>query len=253
MILLRAGTLWMFFPIFGQAAIPAMVRLSGAVTLSVALLPTVGASLPPWNLVHPPSSYEMIAFATREMLIGAGMALTARWIFSSVVASAHWIGMQMGFSAGSVIDPERGSTDSSWAELQQFSAIILFFGIGGHLFLIQAIADSYKFDFSDFAVRITDAKLGIQYWGEVGARFFAWMLRLSGPLVAVLLLLQAALGILSKFIPQINIWSVSIPITIGVGVIVFVLLSPLYGDALTTLFSVERETNYLWLKAMGAR
>ena len=72
-------------------------------------------------------------------------------------------------------------------------------------------------------------------------------------MVVVLLLLQAALGILSKFIPQINIWSVSIPVTIGVGIMLFIILSPIYADALGGLFNVEKESNYLWLKAMGAR
>ena len=132
------------------------------------------------------------------------------------------------------------------------ASVVLFFGVGGHLLLIQAMADSYRFDFSEFMAHITGPVAG-EFWIVTGSNFFKWMLRLSGPMVVVLLLLQAALGILSKFIPQINIWSVSIPVTIGVGIALFIILSPVYGDALTALFSAGRETHYLWLKAMVGR
>ncbi len=252
MISLRAGALWMFFPLFGNARIPTVVRLAGALTLSVSLLRTVGPTLPRWTPMAPPALGEIVSFVSTEFLLGAGMGLASRWMFAVVMSSAHWVGMQMGFSAGGVLDPEYQSSDTSWSEMQSLAAAVLFFGVGGHLFLIQAIADSYRFDFSHFMESITGAP-GAQFWTQIGTTFFAWMLRLSGPMVVVLLLLQAALGILSKFIPQINIWSVSIPLTIGVGVILFMLLSPLYGDALTSLFNATHETNRLWLQAMGAR
>ena len=106
MISLRAGSLWMFFPIFGNARIPHMVRLSGALTLSTALLPMAGPQLPKWSLTHAPALYDLVSFVAREFLLGAGMGLAARWIFSTVQASAHWVGMQMGFSAGGHLDPE---------------------------------------------------------------------------------------------------------------------------------------------------
>lgn len=252
MIAMRAGALWMFFPILGQAGIPTTVRIAGALTLSTALLRKVGPTLPVWSAAHPPELAELVGFVLKEFMIGAGMGFTARWIFASVMASAHWVGMQMGFSAGGIVDPEFHSSDTSWAELQNWAAIILFFGVGGHLLLIQAMADSYQFNFDLFWDNLL-GPTGAQFWIEIGSRFFVWMLRLSGPMVVVLLLLQAALGILSKFIPQINIWSVSIPVTIGVGIMLFIILSPIYADALGGLFNVEKESNYLWLKAMGAR
>lgn len=253
MVLMRVGALWSFFPIFGQNSIPRPVRMAGAVTLAVALLPTAVSHLPAWTLARPPLAGELVLFALREFAIGAGMGLAARWIFSVVMTAAHWAGMQMGFSAGGALDPEFQGSDTSWAEFHQWIGMIIFFGIGGHLFLIQALGDSYQFDMSQFGTRLMDPQAGGAFWIEVGSRFFSWMLRLAGPVVVVLLVIQAALGILSKFIPQINVWTVSIPVTIGAGVVVFALLSPMYGDALASLFNLSRETTYLWLKAVGVR
>jgi flagellar biosynthetic protein FliR len=253
LISLRAGALWMFFPVFGQATVPAPVRLAGALTLSVALLPLAGPHMPAWTLARPPETGVAVLFLIRELGIGMGMGLVSRWFFSSSMSAAHWVGQQMGFSMGGVIDPEFGSHDTSWAQFHQWISVMMFFAVGGHVFLIQAIADSYSIDFTFFFRNVANPEIGGRFWSEVGFGFFTWMLRLAGPLAAVLLLLQGALGILSRFVPQINVWTVSIPITIGAGVLVMVLLSPMYGDALGALFTVEREYAYIFMRAMGTR
>ena len=253
MVLMRVGALWMFFPIFSQGTIPAPVRLAGALTLSLALLPLAGPHLPPWTLQALPGNGEIASFVFREFVIGAGMGLSARWMFSAVVAAAQWVGTQMGFSSAGLFDPEFGQSDSSWADFHQWVAITLFLAIGGHWWLIQAIADSYQFDFANWFARLSELQRGSAYWAELGTSFFVWMLKLSAPLAVVLLLIQAALGILSKFIPQMNIWSVSLPITIAAGVFLFSVLSPMYGDALTQLFGSTREVSQTWIRFLGTR
>ncbi len=253
MIAVRVTTLWMFFPVFGNASIPATIRLAGAIALSVALKPLVGPHLPAWTIAHLPELGEATAFLFREFAFGAGLGLVSRWIFSACVASAYWISMQMGLAAGGMFNPETQTQENGWAEFHQWLAIMMFFSLGGHLLYIQALADSYTLDLSVFFTRLMDPAMGSMFWIEIGTRFFTWMLKLSGPLMVLLLLLQMALGVLSKFVPQINVWSVSMPITIGVGVLVFSLLSPLYGDALTSLLEANFQTNILWLKFAGGR
>ena len=253
LVSLRVGALWMFFPILGQKNVPMMVRLAGAITLSLALFPLAKTHLPPWTLVQLPEMGALVIFIAREIMIGAGMGLVARWTFSVAVSSAHWVGMQMGFSAGGIVNPEFETSESGWAEFHQWLATMVFLGVGGHWLLIQAMADSYKFDMSETFSRLGNTQIATEFWIEIGQRFFFWVLKLSGPMVVVLLLLQAALGVLSRFVPQINVWLVSIPLTIGIGVFVFTLLSPMYGDALQSVFNMGRESNYLWIKFLGAR
>lgn len=253
MIFLRAGSLWMFFPIFSQGGIPGNVRLFGGIAFSAALLPLAGPKLPTWSVVAPPDMATMAGFIAREFLVGAGMALAVRWIYASITGASHWVGTQMGFSAGGLLDPEFQASDTSWSEFNQWVATILFFSCGGHLFLIQALATSYSFDLSQFSQTFFDGSQHGAFWIEMGRAFFIWMLKLSGPMVVVLLILQAALGVLSKFVPQINVWSVSIPVTIGAGVLVFSILSPLYGDALGELFKYEIQAQTLWMRAIGGR
>jgi flagellar biosynthesis protein FliR len=253
MVSLRAGSLWLFFPVFSQPGIPGIVRITGAFAISVALIPVASPHLPAWSSAHLPGMAESFFFVLRELVIGAGMGLVSKWIFSSILAAAHWAGTQMGFSVGGLVDPEFQTDDSAWARFHQWVGIMLFLAVGGHFLLIEALAESYRHDLSNVLVRLGDPQAGLHFWAEIGGRFFTWMLKLAGPIAVVSLVLQAALGVLSKFVPQINIWAVSFPITIGVGVLVFTMLSPHYGDALVGLFNVTRESNYLWLRFLGAR
>jgi len=250
LITLRVGAVWMTFPVLSQNNIPSIVKLSGALALAVALHPAIHANLPPWSATQLPTLANIVYVVSRELIIGLGMGFVAKWIFTSAMAAANWAGMQMGFSAGSILNPETESQESGWAEFHSWVAILLFLGIGGHWLLIRALADSYQIDFSQIFTSLTDPKLSGAFWIEIGRTFFLWMLKLSAPIVVVTLLLQAAMGVLSRFVPQINVWLVSLPITIGAGVIVFTMLSPLYGDALESLMNATQSSSLLWLKML---
>jgi len=252
LISVRVAALFVAFPFYAHTAIPAMVKVFCTMAFAVALYPAVGPTLPQWSASNLPLVSEIFSRVVMEFAVGVGMGLVARWIFSSVIASAHWVGTQMGFSMGGVLSPDIGEDSSSWAEYLNWMAILIFLSVGGHHMILSALKDSYLVNMNDAISALGSAERGTAFWIETGSTFFAWMLKLSAPMVVVVLLLQAGLGVLSKFVPQINLWIVSIPITLGVGVLVFTMLSPMYGDALTELFKVEQEFQYSWLKYLGA-
>lgn len=249
----RVIAFWLAFPFVMSLNIPATVRIACALTLSLALYPLVEPQLPTWSIANPPPMYEFIAFGAKEFIIGLGLGFVAKFIFTSAVAAATWVGMQMGFSMGGIVDPNMMESDTTWGAFHAWLALMIYLAIGGHWFTIDALAQSYTFSFNDFWTHLTATGAGITMWSELGTRFFVWMLKLAGPLMAVILLMQAGMGVLSKFVPQINVWMVSIPVTIGVGVLVFTLLLPSYADVLKNMFSAGSETQYLWLRFLGAR
>jgi flagellar biosynthesis protein FliR len=125
--------------------------------------------------------------------------------------------------------------------------------LGGHFLTLSALVDSYHFDFSNVFTNMSSQEAGFEFWTQIGQSFFVWMLKLSGPLVVVTLILQAAMGVLSKFIPQINIWTVSIPVTLVVGVFVSAVIFSNYTEVLTGLFTEARQAQDLLLNYMGTR
>lgn len=252
-VMFRMCALFMFFPIFGQANINPTIKICASFAFSLCLLPAVSSQLPHWSVANLPPTSELFNVAIREFVIGAGMGLVAKWFYSACLSASEWVGTQIGFAMGSMFNSETQENISSWAEFNQWVGMMLFFSIGGVGLMIQALVDSYLFNFSHMADRLLNPSAGALFWIEIVGSFFHWMLKLSGPMVAVLLLLQLSLGVLSKFVPQINIWMVSIPITLGVGVLVFSLMSPMYGDALKHLFADQIQGQYLWLKYIGVR
>lgn len=253
LISVRVAALFIAFPFFAHAAIPMNIKVFCTMAFSVALYPAISSTLPGWSFSSLPSMSEIFFRVVSDFIIGIGMGLVARWVFSSAIASAHWVGVQMGFSMGGVFSPDMGEDSSSWAEYLNWMAILIFLSVGGHHLILSAIKDSYLIDVANVFSSISSFDRGTAFWIEVGSTFFLWMLKLSAPMIVVVLMLQAGLGVLSKFVPQINLWIVSIPVTLGLGVFVFSILSPMYGDALTELFKIEHEFYYSWIKYLGMR
>ncbi|NCN40434.1 flagellar biosynthetic protein FliR [bacterium] len=253
LVSIRVTAFWLAFPFVMSLNIPQMVRIAGALTISMALYPLVQPQLPAWTILQPPTMAELVAFCSKEFIIGIGLGFLAKFIFSSAIASASWLGSQMGFSMGGLVNPDFQETDTAWGALHGWLALMIYLSIGGHWFTIQALAESYTFTFVDFWAHLTSTSDGILLWSTVGQSFFVWMLKLAGPMLVVVMLLQAGMGVLSKFVPQINVWMVSIPVTLGVGVFVFMMLLPMYAEALKSLMNAGTETQYLWLRYLGAR
>jgi flagellar biosynthesis protein FliR len=253
MILFRVGPFWIFFPFVLTMTIPATVRMASALALSLALLPVVGKYLPVWSLAKPPTFAEIITFGAKEVFVGIFLAIVGKWIFSAVIAAAQWVGTQMGFSAGALMNPDFEDADTSWAQFHGWLGLMIYFAMGGHFMTLSALIDSYQFDFSNSLSRMSEGTAALEFWSELGKAFFVWMLKLSGPLVVVTLILQAAMGVLSKFIPQINIWTVSIPVTLAVGVLVFMLIAPNYAEVLSALMTEARQSQQNFLNFMGTR
>ncbi len=253
MVLCRVGAFWAFFPFVLQLNVPGTVRVSSALALSLALLPVVGPYLPVWKIDAPPMIAELLGFAVKEIFVGVFLALVAKWFFSAITGAAQWAGTQMGFSAGSIVNPDFEDVDTSWAQFHGWLGLMIYFALGGHYVTLSALIDSYRFDLSNLVDRITTGTAAFEFWSEVGQGFFLWMLKLSGPLVVVTLVLQAAMGVLSKFVPQINIWTVSIPVTLGVGVLVFMLIAPNYPEVIGGLMEEARRSQMILLHFMGTR
>jgi flagellar biosynthetic protein FliR len=251
LVSIRVSSLFLFFPFFSSLRIPMTVKIASCFVFSIALLNHAKGSFPADLLNMQVGAGGLVLFIAREFVIGAGMGLVAKAFFQSCLASADWIGTQIGFNMGAVVDPQTETQESSWGIFHDWLAMMVYLALGGHWWSLQAIADSYTLNSALIFTRVSDPSMAALFWIEIGKTFFIWMLKLAGPMLAVVLFLQFSLGVLSKFVPQINLWSVSIPVTLGLGVFAFSMFSPMYGDILSQLFQAERESLYMWLKFLG--
>lgn len=216
-------------PVFSEGAVPRSAKLALAALLTLVVAPTLGA-LPPVPLFSAGGLWILI----QQVLIGTAMGFSMRMVFAMVQAAGEYVGLQMGLSFASFFDPTSGGNTTVNARLLNMLAILIFLTTDGHLMLIMALAESFR------TLPIADAPLAASGWFMLvlaGSQIVSGGLMLALPLIASLLTLNLAMGILNRVSPQFSIFSVGFPITLLAGIAMLMLLMPYLAPFLEPQFA----------------
>ncbi len=227
---LRLATLAALLPFLNARSVPLLWRLALAGVLAVALTPAVASGLPPGAIALSWSS--VVGEALRSLLVGAMLALVLSIPFEVVKFAGQLIDVQIGFAIVNTIDPQSGIQISVLADFYYLLASLLFFALDGHHAVLNALVSS-----------CTLVPLYAPIDGTAGAwllvrefgAFFRLGLQVGAPCILVLLLVSAALGVVVKTLPQINILVIGFPIGIAVGLAVLGLSLTYFRQVFTLL------------------
>jgi flagellar biosynthetic protein FliR len=197
-------------PPLGAAFAPSQVRLGLAILLTVIISPIVSA---PASL----NVLDIVMVVSREAAIGLAMGLAIRALISGAEFAGTLSSYQLGFSYGSLVDPQSGVRNSMFAVLYANLALVTFLGTNGHHALIRALVASYR-EIPIGGGHI-DRSLAGSVTGMLGV-IFVLGIRLAMPLVLALLIVEIALGLISRAAPNLNLMAVSQPIRVLVGLMV---------------------------------
>ena len=208
---LRALALFSALPVLGTRTVPMRVRVALAAFIAFAAQP----SLPVQPLVALDSPLAVM-LVVQQVLIGVALGFAVRVVFTAIEFAGEVIGLQMGLNFAAFFDPMSAGTATATSRFFGTLVAWLFIVMNGHLMIIGALIQS----FSTFPVgpepfaflRATQP----QTWG---AEIFRTGLWIALPLVAMLMLVNLVLGIISRVAPQINVFAVGFPITLGVGLL----------------------------------
>jgi len=247
LIFLRIGALLVVIPILGERTVPARVKAGLTILLSFLVFPSVQADIP---RLHTESGLFSMAFAMLgEILIGVIVGFTARIIFTGIQFAGDLIGIQMGFSIASVIDPMSSTNVSIISEFQYLIALLVYLAVDAHHIFILAIADSFR------AV----SPLGFYFSGSLiesiltfSSLIFTTAVKICAPVMAVLLFTNVALGIIARTVPQINVFIIGFPIQIAAGLIVFGLTTPLFVQLVQKTIGTLSSQIHLLLQLMAS-
>jgi flagellar biosynthesis protein FliR len=229
LILTRVGGLVLTAPVLSQSRIPPMVKGALSVVVAMVLLPVV-----PPPLARDPGLPTLVGWLVLEALVGSLLGLAASLIFAGVATGGQMVGFQMGLTYAGAVDPQFNSQMSPVAELLNLAGLLLFLLLDGHHHLIRALAYSYKLA-PVGAFHLTEVRID-RLIAASGA-LFVLALQVASPIIILLLLTDLALSLLSRLVPQMNIFVVGAPAKIGVGLIMLTLSMPLFGSLLTAIFS----------------
>lgn len=205
-------------PLFGEASIPAWVKVGLGVTITSLLAPL----LPP--ITTPIYSVAGLWLGLQQFLIGAALGMIMQFAFAAIVMAGEVIGLQMGLSFATFLDPASGLNMPILAQLMNMLTLLLFVSINGHLWMISILADSFQ------TVPITALPLnaeGFMALCRASGMIFINGLMLALPMITLLLTMNIALGLLNRVSPQLTVFVIGFPLTLTIGILAFGLLLPL--------------------------
>ena len=228
----RASGFVIMAPPFNSAAIPVAVKGALAMALAVVVFPHISGDLPTITAGF------LIVSAVTEALIGAALGFVIQVLFTAVQLAGDLIDLSGGFSLQPAYDPLSMTTSSSVGRLHYLLATTLLFTSGGHLLLVRGFVTSYE-GLPVGGSMPTD-QLGSTLVTVFSMMFLA-ALQIAGPMVAVLLLADVALALLSKAAPSLNIFAFGFPVKILLTLTLLGLTFPLLPPALDALMHTGLE------------
>jgi flagellar biosynthetic protein FliR len=222
----RATGFVLLAPPFNSRTVPAPVKAAFAMALSLLLSTQIAPSLPEVT-----GGFLAVAAIT-EVVIGAALGFVVQLLFTAVQMAGDLIDLTGGFSLQPAYDPLAMTQNSSVGRLHYLLAVTLLFTSGGHLMIVKGFATSY---------------VGLPVGGEVPtdqiaavvttalSMMFLAALQIAGPMVAVLLLADVALALLSRAAPALNIFAIGFPVKIMLTLAMLGLTFPLLPPALDAL------------------
>ncbi len=216
-------------PVFGNTAVPILIKT----TLGVLLAAIVGPTLPPVPAVDP-TSWAGILIVAQELLIGVAMGFAMRLVFAAVEFAGEVASSTMGFSFATFFDPSSAGRSSAISQFLALVATMAFLAMNAHLVLIEALAESF------FTLPISATPMSLSAPLEMvrwGSRVFSAGLQIAMPIVAAMLITNIALAILTRAAPQLNLFGIGFPITLGAGFLIISLTLPYLGTPLQNLFN----------------
>jgi flagellar biosynthesis protein FliR len=211
LVLARIGPLFVLAPLFSSKLIPARVRGIVAVALAIGMTPVVskGATVPL-------GAIDMAGLIVKEALIGAAFAFSIGALFAAVSAAGTLLDTSIGFSYGSLVDPVTGNQSTVLAQLYGMVGTMVFIVIGGDGWVVRGLARTYDL------VGLNQAPDLGRLVGAMDATFAGIMtsaLEVAGPVMLALILTDAAFGVVSRVVPQLNVFAVGFPAKVVVGLL----------------------------------
>jgi len=219
LVLTRLSAFFMVLPVFGWKSIPPRVRI--AMTLTIAIFFSI--VMPLGIDAAKVSVLEAVLLIVNESVYGLALGLIVVLIFSVVKFSGRVIERQMGLALAATLDPLTNERSQPLGMLVEMIFILLFLSANGHHLLLLVVARSYQ-AFPVGSIPTTHVlAAGVV---KAGSAMFMAGLRLSAPALAAFIVLLVALAVLARIAPQMNILFISLPLRVGLGLLMAVLFVP---------------------------
>jgi flagellar biosynthetic protein FliR len=238
-------------PFFGGSAVPARVRAATAVAFVVVAFPSLEAGSPGagWSV----GVVEFVALLAKETFVGFTLGFVASLVFEAVQVAGRIVDVQRGSTMAEVFAPELQSRVSELGQLKLQLAVVLFLLFGLHRYFISALLKSFE------VIPVGAFPRMAAGWGpaaadvtRVSGEVLSVGVQLAAPAVVALLATDLLFGLVNRVAPQINVFFLSLPVKMLVGLLAVLAVLPLLKQLYLHYFSESYRFFELLIRALGA-
>lgn len=213
LVLVRMSGLFILSPVFGRQNMPALFKVGFAFCLTLIYI-TATENL---AVDYQDSMVLYVIYIVKELAIGIIMGYVTYIVMSGIYLAGQIIDNQIGFGYANVLDPITNIQVPLTSNFYYTYIILIFLLINGHHMIIRALFYSYKVIPLG---QLTFSSEVIQELGSLMSEMFAIALRISAPIIAAVFIADVVLGVLSKTIPEMNVFVLGMPIKVMLGLII---------------------------------
>lgn len=238
-------------PFFGGAAVPARVKVATASAFVIVVFPTLAAAMPAEQRL-PFGAVGFIALLIKEAFLGFALGFVASLIFESISMAGRVIDIQRGAGMAELFAPQLQVQVSELGQFKLQFAIVIFLLTGAHRAFLGGLLRSFEIipptGFPHFQPGLTPL---VSFIITLGSQVLAIAAQLAVPPMIALLLTDLFFGLVNRVAPQINVFFLSLPVKMAVGIMVVLLILPLLTEQYIYYFKESYKVFEYLLRALA--
>lgn len=219
LIFVRVGAAMMLMPGIGDPYVTPRARLLLALLVAVVVTPTLSPTLPGL----PDSAVTFALLVIGEAIIGLFLGTIGRLFMSALTTAGMMMAYMSSLANALVNDPSAAQQGSVVGSFLGVVALLVIFTLDLHHLLLGAVVGSYDIFIPGQALPVGDFSRTVS---ELVGKTFLLAFQLAAPFMAVGLIFYLGVGLLSRLMPQVQIFFVAMPLQIAVGMIILFLSLP---------------------------
>ncbi|GFN24135.1 flagellar biosynthetic protein FliR [Thermanaeromonas sp. C210] len=237
LVLVRLTSFMMTAPFFSIRNVPVLTKAGWGALLAVFLFPAVLPAVQGDQAWGTPLVYSLAV--VNEALAGLALGYIANLLFTAVRVAGEILDLNMGLAMANLLDPQNAAPSTLLGQFFALLGLFLFLALDGHHALLLALRESFRLlplGGVPFTEELVENVVGL--WSSM----FLWALRLVLPVLVVLVVADISLSLVARTVPQLNVFILSFPLKVGLGLLTLIVFLPLLATAVGNLVAqMERD------------
>lgn len=219
---LRIGAIMFMIPFFGETTIPLKVKTLLAIAISLTIVPMLPTD---WVDAKNLTALPIGMMICKELFVGLLIGFTAKLAFEGLLLASSMVSYQMGFGVSNLIAPGSDVQLDAFSSLHRVVVLLLFLSLNLHHLFFTAMLETFQY-IPPGEINI-NPQMGMHLIETTG-KIFSTGVQLAAPVVVALMFTTAGLGLVARAVPQMNVFSMSFPISFIVGIIIYIASTPFF-------------------------